>query len=272
MRSDDDLIHHYGGADLTETIDAALRQLGIDGAVTADHLAPVDEFHIGGRPATHHLLDRMPRPLGHVLDVGCGIGGTARLLASGQAERVTGIDLNPAYVATGDTLNERVGLADRIDLHAASATDLPFDDASFDAAVMLHVGMNVVDKRRLLTEVARVLRPGAVFGIYDIMRRADGEVAYPVPWAASAATSHLATAADYRRAAEQAGFEVTAEEDRSAFADEFFARIRSATPSPLGIHLLMGVETPTKVANMVAAVEAGTIAPTELVLTRPASA
>lgn len=64
---------------------------------------------------------------------------------------------------------------------------------------------------------------------------------------------------------------MTAEEDRSAFAGEYCARIRSATPSPPGIHLLMGPESPTKVANMVAAVEAGTLAPTELLLTRSAA-
>lgn len=62
-----------------------------------------------------------------------------------------------------------------------------------------------------------------------------------------------------------------AEEDRSAFAGVLLARIRSATPSPLGIDLLRGPETPTKVANMVAAVEAGTLAPTELLLTRSAA-
>jgi ubiquinone/menaquinone biosynthesis C-methylase UbiE len=61
---------------------------------------------------------------------------------------------------------------------------MPFPDRSFDGAYMLHVGMNIEDKEKLASEVARVLRPGSVFGIYDVMRTGPGELAYPVPWAA----------------------------------------------------------------------------------------
>ena len=196
------------------------------------------------------------------------------MLVSGPAGRVTGVDLTPAFVETGIALNERVGLADRIDLHVGSALDLPFDAASFDGAVMLHVGMNIEDKARLMVEVARVLRPGACFGVYDLMQVGAGGPDFPVPWSSDPTTSHLASPDEYRRAATAAGFEVVAETDRSADAGAFFARLRAGAGagagarSPLGLHLLMGPETPTKVANMVAAIEGGLLAPTELVLTR----
>lgn len=278
MAEDRELIGHYGGQGLLAAIERGLAEAGIDlDRVTVDDLAPVDEFHVGGRPATRHLLDQLRcRDGAHVLDIGCGIGGTARLLAAGPAARVTGIDLTPSFVETGRALNRLVGLDDRIDLRVASALELPFADATaetgFDGAVLLHVGMNIADKGRLLAEVARVLRPGANLGIYDIMRVGPGQPDYPVPWASSPDTSHLARPEEYRTAAEAAGFRVVVETDRSAEARSFFERLRSSTrgdgPPPLGLHLIMGPEARTKVANMVAAIEAGILAPTELVLTR----
>ena len=87
---------------------------------------------------------------------------------------------------------------------------MPFADRSFDGAYMMHVGMNIEDKAALCAEVSRVLRPGARFGIYDVMRTGDGEIAYPVPWATTAATSFLAQPAQYRQALEAAGFSVIA--------------------------------------------------------------
>lgn len=268
-----DLIGHYGGAGLLAAIDAALAEMGRDpGTVTVQDLGPVDEFHVGGRPASLHLLSHLDlEPADRVLDIGCGLGGTARLLASGPAASVTGVDLTPAYVEAGRALNERVGLTDRIELLVGSALELEFEEA-FDAAVMLHVGMNIADKTRLFERVAAAVRPGGRFALYDLMRVGDGDVTYPVPWSSEPATSHLAGVADYRAGAEAAGFEVECVDDRTEAAEAFFERLRSGRggpPSPLGLHLVMGPQAPTKVANMIAAVEAGIIAPTELILHKP---
>lgn len=269
------LVGHYGGQGLLDAIVGALGESGRSLATaTVDDLAPVDEFHVGGRPATQRLIDQLQfEPGAHVLDLGCGIGGTARLLASGSAGRVAGIDLTPSYVATGQALNRELGLAERIDLHVGSAVDLPFDDGSFDAAVMLHVGMNIEDKGRLMAEVGRVLRPGGRFGLYDLMRVGSGQLRYPVPWSSSAETSRVDELARYREAAAAAGFEVVDEHDRTAEATAFFDRLRAAARSgavsPLGLHLLMGSEAQTKVANMIWAVTEGIIAPTELILAQP---
>ena len=73
-----------------------------------------------------------------------------------------------------------------ISLNQGSALALPFADRAFDRAYMLHVGMNIDDKAKLCSEVSRVLRSNALFGIYDIMRVGDGELTYPVPWATTA--------------------------------------------------------------------------------------
>lgn len=268
-----DVVGHYERGQLLASIDAALAEMGrAPDTITVQDLGPVDEFHVGGRPASLHLLTHLDLDpaSARVLDVGCGLGGTARLLASGPAASVVGIDLTAGFIEVGRLLNERVGLADRIDLQVASALDLPFE-SEFDAAVMLHVGMNIEDKATLFHQVAAALRPGGRFAIYDLMRVADGSVEHPVPWSSDPATSHLAPVAHYRAAAEAAGFEVEIIDDRTEAAEAFFERLRAGRagpPSPLGLHLVMGPETPTKVANMIAAVEGGQLAPTELVLRR----
>lgn len=45
----------------------------------------------------------------------------------------------------------------------------------------LHVGMNIAEKARLFAEVRRVLKPGGIFGIYDQMSEADGDLTFPMP-------------------------------------------------------------------------------------------
>jgi SAM-dependent methyltransferase len=266
---------HYSRQSLIEDIQAGLAALGkAPGALTIDDLAPVDEFHTGGRRATQDLLDQLGLTAAmHVLDVGCGLGGPARLAASRHACRVTGIDLSGDYVAAGNALSRWVGLERKVTLLQGSALSLPFAEGSFDGAWMLHVGMNIEDKERLAAELARVLRPGACLGIYDMMRVGSGEVAYPVPWAATAELSALAEPARYRSALEAAGFALAAERDRHEFALAFFAEMRAraagaAGPPPLGIHLVMGNSTPQKLKNMVGNIAEGRIAPVELIARR----
>ena len=183
-----DISKHYAHGDLIEAIRSGLTLQGKSmHTVTIDDLAPVDEFHIGGRRASEDFLDQLAFDAQtKVLDVGCGLGGPARFVASRYGGQVTGIDLTREYVETGNTLCKWVGLDKRIFLQEGSALALPFAEASFDGAYMLHVGMNIEDKEKLAEEVARVLRSGAVFGIYDVMRTGPGDLAFPVPWATTA--------------------------------------------------------------------------------------
>ena len=268
---------HYTHGSLLEAIRAGMESLGKSpGTVTVDDLGPVEEFHIGGRAASQHFLDQLELTADHhVLDVGCGLGGTSRFVAHSYGSRVTGIDLTPEYVAAGRTLCEWVGLDDRIDLTEGSATELPYDEASFDGAYMLHVGMNIANKHALAAELFRVLKPRTRLGIYDVMRIGPGELAFPVPWAGSAAGSVVAPPETYRDALDAAGFELRAERNRREFALEFFAELEARTaaaggPPPLGLHILMGAEAPTKIANMVENITASRVAPVELIAEKPA--
>jgi SAM-dependent methyltransferase len=257
---------------LLSAISAGIAELGkTPDTVTIEDLAPVDEFHIGGRQASEEFLDQLGlSPEDHLLDVGCGLGGTSRFVADRYKSRVTGIDLTAEYIDTGKVLCNWVGLDDRIALHLGSALSLTFDHATFDGAFMMHVGMNIEDKANLFSEISRVLRRGASFGVYDVMRIGEGELTYPVPWAEIPATSALATPEQYKDALQNAGFRVDAERNRHDFAVDFFEQLRIktlATPErpPLGLHILMGETAPTKVKNMIENISASRIAPVELI-------
>ena len=272
MPAQSDVSSHYTQGGLTDAIRGGLASLGkTPDTVTVDDLAPVDEFHIGGRKASEDFLDQLGLVAeNHVLDVGCGLGGAARFVASRYGSSVTGIDLTSEFVETGNALCKWVGLHKRIWLHQGSALTMPFADGSFDGAYMLHVGMNIEDKEKLAVEVGRVLRPGSLFGIYDVMRAAPGDLAYPVPWATNPGLNALAEPQRYKKALQAAGFAVTAERHRRDFALAFFAELRTRNaaaggPPPLSLQLLMGKSTPEKVANMIDNISKSLIAPVELI-------
>jgi len=272
MSVDTNIVEHYGTAELLAAIEAGVTALGKTTAtVTVEDLGPVDEFHIGGRTATSALCDRLDvGPDDDLLDVGCGIGGTARLLASTLGCQVTGIDLVPGYIDVARELTDWTGLSDRISYEVGSAIDLPLEDASFDAATQLHVGMNIEDKKQLFSEIRRVLRPGGTLAVYDIMRTAEGDFSFPVPWASHASTSFVDDVATYEDALAAAGLEILAVNNRREFALEFFAALKQRTaelggPAPLGLHVIIGSATPEKIANMVGAISEGILAPVEMI-------
>src|SRR5438552_10568272 len=145
MDTEQQVARYYGRAGLEAGILDALKANGKD----IDKLAPsdlsgADEFHLGW----HAMTVELAKDLGlrrdmHVLDVGSGIGGPARYFAETCGSRVTGIDLTPEFVATANGLTRRCGLGERGSFRQASALALPFEAEEFDAATLIHVGMNI---------------------------------------------------------------------------------------------------------------------------------
>lgn len=267
------VIEHYEDARLLERILAGLEDSGIDiNNLKPDDLAPIEEFHTGGRKATQYIIEKLGlQPENHVLDIGCGIGGAARYIAAQIGSRVTGIDLTPEYITAAKVLSERVKLDDKLQFEAASALALPFEDASFDAAVTLHVAMNIKDRTSFYSEISRVMKPGSVLGIFDVMKKNDEDLIFPLPWAQSPATSHLITAEETSRFLTDVGFTVTDVEDRTDFALEFFAQGLAAQTSEapsLGIHLLIGDTAREKFTNILNNIKAGRISPVQIIATR----
>ena len=204
-----------------------------------------------------------------MLDIGSGIGGPARHLAVALGCRVTGIDLTEEFVEVATSLTSRCGLADRASFRQASALALPFEDGIFDGAVLMHVGMNISDKARLFSEARRVLKTGGRFGVYDIMRIGEGELPFPMPWAATEATSFVERPETYRQLLAASGFEIEKQRNRRDFSLALGREIREKVAREgmpaLGPQILMGAAMPERLGNVMTVLERGTIAPIEMI-------
>lgn len=268
MSVEQEVAAHYDQGDLLAKIEEALRASGKDPAQpTADDLAGVDEFHARGREATIELAAWLPEnPTTELLDIGSGLGGPARFLAATRGWRIVGVDLTPSYVEVANELTRRCGLADRVRCLTGNALSLPFEDGSFAAAYTQHVAMNISDKAALYAEAARVLRPGATFVVYDMLRGPGGPVRFPVPWSADGSTSFLVDLQELRHLLEAAGFTVEEYRDsREGAVDWFEVRMAAAAAGkapPVSIRLLLGQQMAPAFANLLANLRAAAVVPT----------
>ena len=259
---------HYTRGDIERTILDGLAASGknIERLTTTD-LSAADELHLGWLPATMELAKSLGLSAGmHVLDIGSGLGGPGRYFAEACGCRVTGIDLTQEFVDVANNLTRRCGLADRALFKQASALALPFGDTTFDAATMIHVGMNIKDKPKLFSEARRVLKPGGRFGVYDIARITNAELPYPMPWAATPETSFVERPAFYRQALEAAGFSIETERNQREFVLSTARAMREKAAAegapPIGPNV---TATPERLANVMRTLELGTIAPVEII-------
>lgn len=254
-----DVSRFYAGpGGLVGAIRSTLEAAGLDpAALRPGDLAPIDEFHIRGRAATLEIAGELGLTRDSaVLDLGSGLGGPARTLAEVTGCTVTGIDLTPEFCQAATALSEWTGLSDRTRFEPGDATATGLPEASVDAALTVHVAMNIADKPSLYAEAFRVLRPGGRFVVYDVLQGEGGEVHYPVPWANDPSTSFLATPDDMRALLPAAGFDVVSEVDSSDDSLSWFrqmrARIEREGPPPVTFAVFLGESFGQMAANQVA--------------------
>ena len=228
MGAESHITGHYSRGTLLARLAAALAEDGVDPARPGlEALAHYDQFHTRGLEATRELADPLEvEAAHHLLDVGSGIGGPARYIARRFGCRVTGIDLTSEFCEVARHLTALLGLAGQVRFEQGDALAMPFADASFEGAYSMNVSMNIADKGALYREVRRVLKPGGWLMLSEIARGPGPEPDYPMPWAASAAASFLATPEQTRRGLEAAGFEILHFRSTAEEALAFGARSR----------------------------------------------
>lgn len=278
MTKDIEHIHgYYTPNDLYNKIIEGLNELGVDlSKVTLDDLQPVDEFHIRGDTATKELIELSGfTPDMHVLDVGCGIGGSTRRLSRETGCRTTGIDLSDEYIDTAQRLTELLNMQDEVDFHAASALALPFDDNSFDGVWSLQMNMNIDDKLAWLKETWRVLKPGCRAVLYEVCGNKNTPLHFPVPWAQDSSMSFLVPPDTFRGLMTSAGFDIVVWHDKTDLARDAFAQVQEPTGEAnlpvLGVYMLVGNDIRTKAYNLRRNLDEERVSLIETVAVRPNS-
>ena len=254
----DNVASHYSeNIKLADAIADKLQSAGKDlNKLTTADLIAVDEFHIRGRKATLELGEKMNlNAHSHVLDIGSGLGGPARTLAEAYGCRVTGIDLTQAFCDAATAMSNWVGLGSHVSFKQGDATNLPFENQTFDAAMTMHVAMNIAAKDKMYLEARRVLKPGGVFAVYDVLQGEGGEVLYPVPWARDSSISHVATPDEMNSLLTNAGFKLLDVQDSTEESQGFFekmtAQMTKTGRSPVIWHLFLGDDFRAMARNQV---------------------
>lgn len=266
---------YYSPNDLYNKIIDGLNKLDKDlSKVTLDDLQPVDEFHIRGDVATKELIALAEfKPDMHILDMGCGIGGSTRRLSHESGCRVTGIDLSDEYIDTGDRLTQLLNMQEKVKFHACSALDLPFDDDYFDGIWSLQMGMNVEDKLAWLKETFRVLKPGGRAVLYEVCGNKNDPPYFPVPWAQDASMSFLVSPTLFYETITSAGFDIEVWNDKTGLAQKAFSGAIQPMGEPdlpiLGVYLLVGNDIQTKAYNLHRNLEEERVSLIESLATKP---
>lgn len=252
----DKVSHHYGSSrDLADKIAGSLCDAGenLDELTTAD-LSAIDEFHFRGRTATLQLAEKMKLDReSNVLDIGSGLGGPARTLAEEYGCHVTGIDLTKEFCDVAGIMSKWVNLDKLTVFRLADATKLPFEDQEFDAAMSIHVSMNIANKLTMYQEARRILKPGGIFAVYDILQGEGGDALFPAPWARDPSISHLATPQQMEELLARAGFTILDVDDSSVSGLEWLesrpARLARTNQHRITTQILFGEEFSQMVRN-----------------------
>lgn len=193
----------------------------------------------------------------HVLDAGCGVGGSACWLAEHRGATVTGVTLVDDQVARARRIAAERGVDDRVRFEVADYSRLPMPDASFDAVWAQESLCHAPDKAATYREFLRVLKPGGRLVIAEYMRttrqlgRLDARMVRA--WVAGWAMPDLDTIDEHLRHATDAGFAPVEVRDETPYVEPSLRRlfVRTASVYPLGVLLrLTRARTAVQHANV----------------------
>lgn len=109
----------------------------------------------------------------HVLDMGCGVGGTSVFLAKTYGCRVTGITISPVQIEEATAHAKKSGVSELVTFELMDYTAMTFPDATFTKAFTQETANHALDKGTLLREARRVLVPGGRYASLDAFQRRD---------------------------------------------------------------------------------------------------
>lgn len=254
--------NHYLKEGLYQDIINRLQEQNIDlDNVKRSDIAGADEFHVRGATVSKELANSIDLSGLNVLDVGCGLGGPCRMLADEYNCQATGIDLSNEYIRTANQLSELVHLNNKTTFIQGNATELPFENNSFDVVWTQHVQMNIPNKEKFYSEINRVLKPGGHFLFYNILKKGNGEVNYPMPWANNSSLCFLFKEDEMDNYLKEFGLTKVQSTNQTKAGIDFFNtlvnRLKEFGPPKIGLNVLMGETTKPKLMNLLAHLKNG---------------
>jgi len=249
----------YGETTVGQTIDRLLSEHPDLDASADGALDNLDQFHAGGADAVDLLIGALALAEGdRVLDIGSGFGGPARQIARRTGNRVIGVDITPAYVDAARDLSVKAGLRDLVHFRVGDiATFEP--DPLFQAAITMHVQMNVQDKTAWFAHIARCLAPGARLAIWEVCQPRRADLPWPMPWSLDGTDSFVVTADSLHASIEQAGFTTTEWTNETAWVQAWITKT-FANGLPAGPVLPMLLDDGyTRVINYTTALSDGSL-------------
>ncbi|MCS7030900.1 MAG: methyltransferase domain-containing protein [Gloeomargarita sp. SKYG116] len=173
--------------------------------LTLGDLRGLDHYHYCGTTAIDQAIQRLDiTAQSHVLDIGAGVGGTARYLAERVGCRVTGLELQPCLCQMAIELTERTGLSERVTFIQGDI--LQGLSGQYDAWLSLLVFLHIPDRETLFQQCAAVLKPGGRFYIEDYVQLQPLTTSERETLAHMVACPDLPTIEQYQAHLQQAGF------------------------------------------------------------------
>lgn len=256
MNYEEAINFQYGKEDIAGILISKFREENIDTLEKIQKvLSPVQELHLRGRDVTLELakgagINESTR----VLDVGCGIGGSSRVLVSEFGCKVTGIDLCEEFCHTAEFINKKMGLSEKIEIRQGNALNMPFDDEYYDVVLIQHVLMNIKEKNDVICQINRVLRLKGRLAINTICEGSVIPIHYPVIWANDSDINFLLEADNLRKLINNCGFKELSWIDNTdkiiEDIDRKRAKPRSIEPTPIKLSMIVE-DSSTKWKNMV---------------------
>ncbi len=133
-----------------------------------------ESFHPGGIKLTNKLADKLElHENSKVLDIASGVGTSSIEIAKNFNAHITGIDLSAENIEISKIKADKLGLEEKTIFQVANAEELPFPDDYFDAIISECSFCIFPDKYRVTSEMYRVLKPGGILGISDVVLEKD---------------------------------------------------------------------------------------------------
>jgi ubiquinone/menaquinone biosynthesis C-methylase UbiE len=220
---------------------AAAQGASLD-ALTQTDLKDFDQDHYGGTEVLDALADAAEIVREHhVLDVCSGMGGPARWLAYQRNCKVTGLDFTTSRVEAARRLTQRVRLDHLVDFVHGDATAMPFPPSRYNVLIGQESWVHIPDKAALISECARVLKPGGNIAFTDIVVRSNLGQSTEKRLAEEMHTANIASAESYSSLLEENGCNVLDQDDLSGkWKDilvnrlEMFRSLRETTVEKFG--------------------------------------